>query len=176
MSEPTPSRSLRGAEILADPLVRELLEARLIAVLTTLEPDGAVHAIAIWYAATDDAIVFGTGSRSRKVRNLERDPRATVVLHDSRPGFEVCGATIRGRVDIVSGPGAEELVALVHHRYLTPDGRRLPGPATFLDTDDVALVFRPEVVVTWDQRGGPPSEELRLAGAAYPLESTDPRP
>ena len=120
VSEPTPSGSLRGAAVLRDPLVRELLEARLIAVLATLEPDGSVHAVAIWYAATDDAIVFGTGSRSRKVRNLERDSRATVVLHDSRPGFEVCGVSIRGRVDVVGGAEGQALVARVHHRYLTP--------------------------------------------------------
>jgi len=176
VSEPTPSGSLRGAAVLRDPLVRELLEARLIAVLATLEPDGSVHAVAIWYAATDDAIVFGTGSRSRKVRNLERDSRATVVLHDSRPGFEVCGVSIRGRVDVVGGAEGQALVARVHHRYLTPEGRQLPGPAVFLDTDDVALVLHPEVAVTWDQRGGEASTQLRRANAAHPLEPTSPRP
>jgi PPOX class probable F420-dependent enzyme len=176
VSTPKPSGALRDGAVLADPLVRELLAARLIAVLTTLEPDGSVHAIAIWYAATDEAIVFGTGSRSRKVRNLERDPRATVVLHDSRPGFEVCGASIRGRVEIVRGAEGAKLVADVHNRYLTPEGRRLPGPARFLDTDDVALVFRPEVAVTWDQRGGEASTQLREAAAALALEPTSPRP
>lgn len=144
--------------------------------LTTLEPDGAVHAVAVWCAATDDAIVFGTGSRSRKVRNLERDPRATVVLHDSRPGFEVCGASIRGTVELVRGADAVPLVALVHHRYVTVEGRRLPGPASFLDTDDVAIVLRPERAVTWDERGGPAATQLRDAGAALPLEPTSPRP
>jgi len=173
--DPTPSRSLRGPAVLADPLVRELVEARLIAVLTTLEPDGSVHAVAIWYAGIDEAIVFGTGSQSRKVRNLERDPRATVVLHDSRPGFEVCGASIRGRVDIVRGAEAERLVALVHHRYVTPDGRKLPGPARFLDTDDVALVFRPERAASWDERQSDAAAELRAADAAFPLEPTSPR-
>ena len=39
-----PSRSLRGSDVLSDPLVAELLDARLVAVLTTLEPDGAVQA------------------------------------------------------------------------------------------------------------------------------------
>ena len=41
---------------------------------------------------------LATSSSSRKVRNLERDARATFVLHDSRPGFEVCGASIVGTV------------------------------------------------------------------------------
>ena len=47
---PTPSRELRGSAVLSDPLVRELLELRLVAVLATNEPDGTVHAIPLWYA------------------------------------------------------------------------------------------------------------------------------
>ena len=82
--EPSPSRELKDAAVLADPLVRELLELRLVAVLATNEPDGTVHAIPLWYALDGETIVLATGSRSRKVQNLRRDPRATLVLHDSR--------------------------------------------------------------------------------------------
>jgi len=97
MTAPTPSRALRGpAAVLADPLVGELLGMRLVGVLSTLEQDGAIHAVPLWLVLHGDAIVFGTGSRSRKTRNLERDGRASLVLHDSRSGAEVCGASIRG--------------------------------------------------------------------------------
>ena len=176
MSDPTPSRSLHGAAVLADPLVHELLVARLVVVLATVEPDGSVHAVPVWCACTDDAIVFATGSRSRKVRNLERDARATVALHDSRPGFEVCGASIRGIVEILHAPAADALVALVHDRYVTVEGQRLPGPAAFLSSDDVALVLRPVEAVTWDERASEASADLRHARAAYPIEPTSPRP
>jgi hypothetical protein len=37
--------------VLRDPLVRELLEARHVCVLATLEPDGSVHAVPTWLAA-----------------------------------------------------------------------------------------------------------------------------
>jgi hypothetical protein len=50
----------------------------------------------MWYAPHDGVVLFATSSKSRKVRNLEGDPRATLVLHDSRPGYEVCGASIVG--------------------------------------------------------------------------------
>ncbi|MFN8222334.1 MAG: pyridoxamine 5'-phosphate oxidase family protein [Gaiellales bacterium] len=176
MSEPAPSRALKGRGILDDPLVGELLAARLVGVLSTLEPDGSVHSVALWFASRGGAIVFATGSRSRKVRNLERDPRATVVLHDSRPGFEVCGASIRGAVEIFRGAVAQPFVTLVHDRYVTAEGQSLPAPASFLASDDVALVLWPETAVTWDERGGDAAEELRRTGAARPLEPTAPRP
>jgi PPOX class probable F420-dependent enzyme len=175
VSEPTPSRGLVGAAVFRDPLVLELLDKRLVGVLATLEPSGAVHAVPLWFARDDEAILFATGSRSRKVRNLERDPRATLVLHDSRPGFEVCGASIRGRVEIVHGAAAEELVAQVHHRYVTEAGLRLSAAERFLAGDDVALRYVPEATMTWDERGSDAARVLREAGGALALEPTTPR-
>jgi PPOX class probable F420-dependent enzyme len=175
MTHPTPSRELRGDAVLRDPLVRELLAARIVGVLATLEPDGSVHAVPMWLAAAPGAVVLATGSRSRKTRNLERDPRATLVLHDSRPGFEICGASLRGRVEIVRRDAARPLVRQVHERYVGRAGLALPAAVGFLAGDDVALRFLPEAAVTWDERGSEASRRLREAGEALPLESTAPR-
>lgn len=175
MSEPTPSRRLVGAAVLGDPLVRELLAMRLIGVLATLEPDGSVHAVPMWLAPGDGAILLGTGSRSRKTRNLERDPRATLVLHDSRPGVEVCGASIRGHVELVRGDAAAALIREVHGRYVGDARERLPEVEAFLGSDDVAFRFVPEAAFTWDERGSDAARVLHEAVAAFPLEPTLPR-
>ena len=175
MSEPTPSRELRGEAILADPLVAELLEARLVAVLATLEADGSVHAVPMWLSGESGEIVLATGSASRKTRNLEHDVRATLVLHDSRPGCEVCGVSLRGRVEIVRGPEAIPLIARVHRRYIASEGLQRPELQAFLGSDDVALRFHPERAVTWDERESAGSRVLRGTGEALPLEPTEPR-
>lgn len=172
---PTPSARLRGGAVVADPLVRELLEARLVAVLATLEPDGVPHVVPVWFAERSGEVVLATSSRSRKVRNLERDARATLCLHDSRPGAEVCGASMRGRVEIVRGSAAVALVELVQHRYVTPAGKALPEVVEFLAFDDVALIFRPEAAWTWDERDNPAVAALRDSGEALPLLPTTPR-
>ena len=175
MSEPTPSRKLVGEAVLRDPMVCELLAMRLIGVLTTLEPDGSVHAVPMWLAPGDSAILLATGSRSRKVRNLERDPRATLVLHDSRPGAEVCGASIRGRIELVRGAVAEALVREVHRRYVGDARERLPEVEAFLGSDDVAFRLLPDVAITWDERASDAAAVLRDSAAAFPLEPTSPR-
>jgi PPOX class probable F420-dependent enzyme len=172
---PTPSRSLFGSDVLAAALVQELLDARLVAVLATLEPDGSVHAVPLWYALDGDAIALATGSASRKVRNLRRDPRATLVLHDSRPGFEVCGASIRGRAELVEGDAAGPLIERVHRRYVTPAGELLPAAGEFLASDDIAVRLLPEAAFTWDERASSAARELRAAGVASALEPTTPR-
>lgn len=154
--------------------MRELLEARLIAVLATLDPSGTIHAVPMWYAAGEGCVVLATGSRSRKVRNLEHDARAGLVLHDSRPGFEVCGVSIAGRAEVVRGLLARPLVDLVHRRYVSSD-RDPPAVREFLASDDVALRFRPESALTWDERTSAASRALRESGGALPLVPTDPR-
>jgi PPOX class probable F420-dependent enzyme len=175
VSQPTPSVELRGEGVLADALVQALLAARLIGVLATIEPDGSVHAVPMWLAPSAGAILLATGSRSRKVRNLERDPRATLVLHDSRSGADVCGASMRGRVELVRGEPARPLVEQVHGRYVTDAGLILPEVRDFLSYDDVAVRFIPEAAVTWDERPSAAARALRAAAAAFPLEPTTPR-
>jgi PPOX class probable F420-dependent enzyme len=155
--------------------VRELLAARLVAVLATLERDGSVHAVPMWLSTESGEIVLATGSTSRKVRNLERDPRATLVLHDSRAGCEVCGVSLRGSVEIVSGAEAAALVQRVHRRYLTREGLERPEVRAFLGGDDVVLRFHPESAVTWDERDNAAVRALRGTGEALPLEPTAPR-
>jgi PPOX class probable F420-dependent enzyme len=175
VSQPTPSLELRGEAVLADRLVQELLAARLIGVLTTIEPGGSVHAVPMWLVPTDGAILLATGSRSRKVRNLERDPRATLVLHDSRPGAEVCGVSIQGRVELVRGAAAKPLVERVHQRYVSQKGLAIPVVREFFSFDDVAIRFIPEAAVTWDERKSAAARALHETDAALPLEPTTPR-
>jgi PPOX class probable F420-dependent enzyme len=167
--------ALHGPDVLADPLVRELLAARLVGVLATLDADGGVHAVAVWLAEHDGAIVFATNAASRKVRNLERDARGTLALHDSRPGLEVCGASIRGRATIVRGRDATPLIELVHRRYVAETGLALPAVARFLAGDDVAVVLEVESATTWDERANPAASELQASGEALPLVPTSPR-
>lgn len=175
MSQPSPSLELRGQAVLVDPLVAELVAARLIGVLATIEPDGSVHAVPMWFAPIEGALLLATGSRSRKVRNLERDARATLVLHDSRPGAEVCGASLRGRVELVRRGAATPLIERVHSRYVSERGLSLPEVREFLSSDDVALRFIPETAVTWDERASIAARALRESGAAFPLEPTTPQ-
>jgi PPOX class probable F420-dependent enzyme len=175
VSEPLPSRYLEAAGVLEDPLVHDLLAARLVGVLATLD-DGRIHAVPMWFAQDGEHVCLATGSRSRKVRNLGRDPRATLVVHDSRPGFEVCGASLSGRAEVVFGEEARRLVQLVHERYVDPRADHAESVREFLDSDDVAIRFTPETALTWDERGSPASDALRASGGALPLLPTEPRP
>jgi PPOX class probable F420-dependent enzyme len=175
VTEPTPSRRLRGTQILDEALVRELVEARLVCVFATTDPDGRIHAVPMWFAQANDALVLATGSTSRKAANLAREMRATVVVHDSRAGLEVCGVCIQGRAEVVRGTAANALIELVHRRYVHAEAEGVEAVAEFLSSDDVAIRFHPEEALTWDERESDAAVALRQAGGALPLLPTDAR-
>jgi len=169
---PVEARALRGDDVLADPLVRELLALRLVGVLGTIARDGTPHLTPLWFADAGGAIVMATGASSQKVAHLEHDPRATLVVHDSRAGLDVRGASVSGAVEVVRGDEAGPLVGLVHRRYVDARAERLPAVAAFLGSDDVALRLVPVRGWTWDQRGTPAARDVAASGWALPLEPT----
>jgi hypothetical protein len=78
-------------------------------------------------------------------------------------------------VELIEGDAAIPLIELVHRRYVTPAGERLPAAGVFLASDDIAVSLLPGFAVTWDERASRAARELGLGGAALPLESTAPR-
>lgn len=144
----------RGKErdVLSADLPRELLDACLIASLATLNGDGSIHVVAMWFLWDGAAILIPTNHATRKARNLERDPRATVMIDDSRGGFDLRGITFVGRAEIVRGPAALELNRRIHLKYVTEEGLGLEPVRAYLATDDVTIRFRPERVSSWDLR------------------------
>jgi Pyridoxamine 5'-phosphate oxidase len=46
--------------------------------VTTVRPDGSPHTMVVWGLWQDGRFLFSTGSKSRKARNLEANPRCVV--------------------------------------------------------------------------------------------------
>ena len=63
------------------PEVRSLFEAPDIAHVATLLDDGSPHTVPVWVGVEDGQIAMLTSPRSRKARNLTRDPRTGDLDH-----------------------------------------------------------------------------------------------
>jgi PPOX class probable F420-dependent enzyme len=59
-------------------------------------PDGSPHTVPVWVGTHADQVVFLTGPRSRKARNLRRDPRVALSLAPADNPFQP--VVLRGRV------------------------------------------------------------------------------
>ena len=152
-----------------DALAHELLEARLIANLATFDADGSVHLVAMWFLWDGEAILSPTSATTRKARNLRRDPRATVMIDDSRGGFDLRGITLVCDVEIVTAPESLELNRRIHRKYVTERGLELDPVRRYLATDDVTLRLRSRAVSSWDLRSTEQGRSLAESGEFHRL-------
>ena len=74
------------------------LEQPLIAKLCTHNEDGTIHIAPIYFGTEGDDIVVGTQEMTRKVANIRRDPRVTVLIDMVEPRFK--GVIVYGTASI----------------------------------------------------------------------------
>lgn len=118
----------------------------------------------MWFLWEGEAILLPTSHVTRKARNLERDPRATVMIDDSRGGFDLRGITLVGRAEIVRAPPSFELNRRIHEKYVTERGLALDPVRCYLSTDDITIRFVPERMSSWDLRNTEQGDALRASG------------
>jgi PPOX class probable F420-dependent enzyme len=87
-----------------------------LATLSTMARDGGIHVVAVGFTVEDGIVRIITSGDSQKVRNIERDPRATVAQVSGPRWLSVAGvATIERDSDSVA-----HAVALYTARYRQP--------------------------------------------------------
>lgn len=79
-----------------NPDVRPFLEGTALAHVATIGPDGAPRTSPVWIGTHEDRVVFLTGNRGRKYRNLRADPRIALSL--APPENDFMPVILRGRV------------------------------------------------------------------------------
>ena len=135
--------------------------------LCSINHDGSIHAVAMWYGFLDGAIAFETKSKSQKVQNLRRDPRMTCMAEDGDYYEELRGVELVGRAEIIEDPDRMwELGVNVFERYTAPYTEDLrPFVETMLHKR-VVVKLDVERVVSWDHRKlGLPSSPRPSAGS-----------
>jgi PPOX class probable F420-dependent enzyme len=134
----------------------ELLDSERVVVVSSIGPRGWPHSMPLWFAVRDGEIWVWTYAKSQKVRNLERDPRATVLVETGTEYVELRGIQIEAEAELVRDPDrVAEFGAELTIRY--SDGiESVEGDAAAAlraqATKRVAIRFEPIRVATWDHR------------------------
>jgi PPOX class probable F420-dependent enzyme len=136
--------------------VRDLLASERVAVVSSLGPRGWPHSMPMWFVPRDGEVWIWTYAKSQKVRNLERDPRATLLIETGHEYTELRGVMIEAEAvihrdfDTVLG-FAEELTVRYAEGIESVEGdakRALEAQAP----KRVAIQFRVRRRATWDHR------------------------
>ena len=80
--------------------VGALLGDERVAVVSTFGPRGWPHSMPMWFVPRDDGIWIWTYAKSQKVKNLERDDRATVLVETGHEYTELRGVMIEARAEL----------------------------------------------------------------------------
>jgi len=135
-------------------LMRFLNEERVLTLATT-GPTERPHLMPLWYVRDGLTLLGWTYGKSQKIRNLERDPRATLQVEAGRDVYgELRGAMLECDVTIERDPARVGEVGLrLMARYT---GAPLPPEARAgvlkQASKRVALRFTPTRIVSWDHR------------------------
>jgi PPOX class probable F420-dependent enzyme len=134
-------------------LARFLLQERTVA-CATVGRDGLPHLMPLWYVVREDTELWAwTYAKSQKVRNLERDPRATLQVEAGERYEELRGAMLT--TDVTIHRDHDTVLALgmeLHRRYTGEPDDRAERNLRSQAPKRVALQFRPRRVVSWDHR------------------------
>jgi PPOX class probable F420-dependent enzyme len=130
------------------------LHEQRVVVCATNGVRGWPHLMPLWYVVRGEEIWSWTYGKSQKVRNLERDPRASLQVEDGERYEELRGVMIEAQtelhrdLDTVSTLGAE-LMARYAGGDSTPE---IEAAVRAQAGKRVALQFRPERITSWDHR------------------------
>jgi PPOX class probable F420-dependent enzyme len=80
----------------------EFLDGRHTMNVATINHDGSIHLVAMWYAMDGTDPVFWTYMKSQKIRNLERDPRITCLVETGETYEELKGVELVGRGEVIT--------------------------------------------------------------------------
>jgi PPOX class probable F420-dependent enzyme len=134
---------------------RELLESERVVVVSSVGPRGWPHSMPMWFVLRDGEVWMWTYGKSQKVRNLQRDPRATLLVETGEAYDQLRGVMIEADAEIVADPEVVLGVGLeIATRY---GGGAAPPPEAEAvlaaqARKRVAVRFRPVETATWDHR------------------------
>jgi PPOX class probable F420-dependent enzyme len=96
----------------------EFLENPYVGVVTTLRPDGSPQSTVVWVDVVDGVPSFNTARGRVKSRDLEADPRASLVVVDPSDAYK--WVALDGRAELTD-EGADAQIDKLAKKYLDAD-------------------------------------------------------
>ena len=125
-------------------------------IINSIGKDGVPHPMPMWFGVEDDgAIVMSTFAKSQKIKNIERDPRVSLLLEAGDVYAELQGIVFYGTAELV--PATDDVVEIlvkVNEKSIDgdidPDTLREAVRGTAAKRCGIRI--RPERTVSWDHR------------------------
>jgi PPOX class probable F420-dependent enzyme len=139
---------------LSDEEARELIDSERIVVVSSLGPRGWPHVMPLWYVPRGGEIWIWTYAKSQKVKNLERDPRATLLIETGVEYQDLRGIQIEAEAELIRDIDeiveyAKEMTVRYSEGIESVEGDAAAGLQAQAPKR-VAIHFHPKRIATWD--------------------------
>jgi len=148
----------RRAEIkMTDEEIAAFLDEERVAIATTMGPRGWPHSMPLWYLVRDGNIFTWTFRKAQKVKNLERDPKATILVEAGYDRYD----QLRGVMFECETVIHDDLEAVIDFatgmtsRYVPGGGEPSPEAIEAYRAQApkrVVVEFIPVHTISWDHR------------------------
>lgn len=140
---------------MSDREVWAFLAEQRVVTCATQGPRGWPHLMPLWYVPRGTELWAWTYGKSQKVRNLKRDPRATLQVETGEQYQELRGVMIEANTELISdAERVAELGSKLVSRYAggaSLNQEALAGVRAQA-AKRVVLRFVPERIASWDHR------------------------
>ena len=131
--------------------VRRFLESSKTIVLTSNGTQGYPHPMPMWFTLESDGTVRMTTYRvSQKIKNLERDPRLTLLAEAGTEYSELRGVVIHGRAELAYD--TETVIETLLAASGQQDSEEVRTALQRTAAKRVVIRVKPERTVSWDHR------------------------
>lgn len=128
--------------------IETFLAKPMLARLCSHNKDGTIHIMPIYYLYKNGEFLFGTQAASRKIKNLRRDTRVTVLIDASEPELQAVlayGEAILDYEDVVP-----KRVDILERYYESPEQAKAFAEKLARAWETVIIHMRPTQMVTFD--------------------------
>jgi len=119
--------------------------------LASLNHDGTIHVVAMWYGFVEGMVAFETKAKSQKVQNLRRDPRITCMVETGDKYEELKGVELVGTAEVIEdGDRLWQIGVSVFERYQGPYSDEMKPFVEAMLRKRVGIAVHVDRVVSWD--------------------------
>lgn len=142
---------------MTDEEIRSFLEGSKTISIVSLAPDGYPHPMPMWFVLEPDgAIRMTTYARSQKVKNLERDPRVSLMAEAGTEYAELRGVVFYGQAELIDD--TEQVIdtlmaAAGQEKPSDPEQEKAIREGMRSNASKRVLIrVKPDRIVSWDHR------------------------
>lgn len=121
----------------------------LIARIATVRANGSPQIVPMWFLYEDGVMYMSTRTYAAKVKHLQKNPKAAVVVDEMVAPLKNKVVTIEGTVEVLT-TGVKETTTKIYHKYVGAEGSTSPQAQQSINTPRVILKITPKKIETLD--------------------------